>query len=129
MANQLDKIILFPRFTTFAGDRDWRTLPFNATAYQSGDVMAWIGDILGPTVAPVVTATFEESTDQVWWTPCGGTASATLTEGQETRLQPTFTKPWVRFTVNVQPGLDGAPFFSAYVVGTLERRKGARPPP
>lgn len=129
MANLRDRIILFPRYTTFAGDRDWTTLPINVTSYESGDVRIWIGDVTGVTTAGPINAVFEESTDQVTWTTCGGTGSAALTEGQETALAPQLAKPWMRLRIDVEPAVGGDPVVSCYAVGYLERRKGARPPP
>jgi len=129
VANLRDRIILFPRYTTFAGDRDWTTLPINVTAYEAGDVRVWIGDVAGVTTAGPISAVFEESTDQVKWTTCGGTGSAALAEGQETALAPLFTKPWMRLRINVQPAIGGDLVVSCYAVGYLERRKGASPPP
>ncbi len=128
MANLRDRIILFPRYTTFAGDRDWTTLPINVTAYEAGDVMIWIGDVVGVTTPGPVAAVFEESTDQVRWTTCGGTGSATLAQGLETPLLPALAKPWMRLRINVQPGSGGDPIVSCYAVGYLKRRKGASPP-
>jgi hypothetical protein len=122
-----DRIILFPRYTTFAGEDDFTTLPMNVTAYESGDVMAWIGDVVGPTIPGIVTAVFEESTDLVRWTTCAGTASSALTSGQETQLLPALEKPWMRLRINVGPGTGGEPVVSCYAVGYLERRKGAGP--
>lgn len=128
MANLRDRIILFPRYTTFAGDRDWTTLPINVTGYESGDVMIWIGDVVGVTTAGPVSAAFEESTDQVRWTTCGGTGSGTLAEGQETGFAPLLAKPWMRLRINVGAAIGGDPVVSCYAVGYLERRKGASPP-
>jgi hypothetical protein len=128
VANLRDRIILFPRYTTFAGDQDWTTLPINVTAYESGDVRIWIGDIVGVTTPGPVAARFEESTDQVRWTTCGGTGSSSLAEGQETALAPLFTKAWMRLLISVQAGAGGKPSVSCYAVGYLERRKGASPP-
>ncbi len=128
MANLRDRVILFPRYTTFAGDRDFTTLPINVTGYESGDVMIWIGDVVGVTTPGPVSAAFEESTDQVRWTTCGGSGSGTLTEGQETRLVPTLAKPWMRLRLTVGAAIGGDPIVSCYAVGYLERRKGASPP-
>jgi hypothetical protein len=129
VANLRDRIILFPRYTTLAGARDFMTLPINVTAYERGDVVIWIGDIVGPTTPGPVGAAFEESTDQVHWATCGGTGSGTLTAGSETTLGPQFTKPWMRFLMSVAAGAGGDPVLSCYAVGWLERRKGASPPP
>ena len=129
MANLRDRIILFPRYTTFAGDRDWTTLPINVTSYEGGDLRIWIGDVAGVTMAGPITAAIEESTDQATWSTCGGTGSAALAEGVEVALAPTFTKPWMRLRINIQPAIGGDPVVSCYAVGYLERRKGASPPP
>lgn len=128
MANLRDRIIFFPRYTTFAGDRDWTTLSINVTSYESGDVMVWIGDVIGAPPPVTVTAFFEESVDQVAWSTCSG-GTGTLTEGQETQFLPTLVKPWMRLRIRVGPGVGGDPTVSCYAVGYLERRKGARPPP
>jgi hypothetical protein len=128
VGNLRDRIILFPRYTTFAGEADFTTLPINVTAYEAGDVMVWIGDVVGPTVPGIVTAIFEESTDQVRWSTCGGAASGALTSGQETQLEPELAKPWMRLRVEIGPGTGGDPVVSCYAVGYLERRKGASPP-
>ena len=129
MANLRDRIILFPRYTTFAGDRDWTTLAINVTGYERGDVTIWIGDIVGPTTPGLVSAVFQESTDQVHWATCGGTGSGTLTAGTETTLKPEFTKAWMQFKIVIDAGVGGDPVVSCYAVGYLERRKGAGPPP
>lgn len=127
MGNVRDRIILFPRYTTLAGAGDFRTLPINISGYESGDVMIWIGTIVGPTSGGGVTGTFEESTDQVHWTECDGTSPA-LVSGQEVQFLPNFTKPWMRLTMSVALGVGNDPVVSSYAVGYLQRRKGARPP-
>ena len=127
MANQRDRIILFPRYTTFAGAMDFATVPINVTSYEAGDVVVWIGDVVGPIPPGPVVPFFEESTDQVRWTVCDGASPVPLASGQETQFLPELRKPWMRLRISVGSGAGADPVVSCYAVGYLERRKGASP--
>ena len=124
MANVRDRAIFFPRYTTFAGDDTFTTLPVNVTAYEAGDVTVKIGTIVGPTAGGSVSAVFEESTDQETWTTCAGSASAVLGSGDEARLTPGLAKAWLRLKVVVTKGTAGdLPVVTGYATGFLERRR------
>jgi hypothetical protein len=128
VASRRDRIILFPRYTTLAGTGDFTTVPIDVTSYESGDVAAWMGEVVGPTTPGVVAAFFEESTDQEGWTTCGGTGTLALVSGQEAELAPVLRKPWMRFRINVASGVGGSPpVLTVYAVGYLQGRKGAGP--
>lgn len=124
MANIRDRIILIPRYTTYAGASSFTTEPLNVSAYESGDVLFWLGKIVGPAPGNSgVTVRFEESSDQMSWTLCGGTSTATLTPSSEWQFTPTFTKAWFRLKITLNTADANEPVATCYATGYLERRR------
>jgi len=124
MAGKRDRAILMPRYTTLAGDGDYTSIPIDVSAYEGGELVAWRGKLVGPDAGTgSVSVTFQESSDQVTWSICAGTASGTLSENTETQFVPAFKMAWMRVKVTLTAGTGDLPIVSCYVVGYLTRRR------
>ena len=120
MSSVTDRIILFPRFTTLFGEETFDTQGMNVAAYESGDIAVWLGPVLPP---GVVTATFQESTDQSVWTTCSGTSVTILTPQSEQLFSPSFSKAWMRLRVVLSTSRGDSPTATLWAVGTLDKRR------
>jgi hypothetical protein len=120
MAGELVPLVMAPRFSTYsssAGDA-FTTIAMDVTEYEKAIVNFWMNLNMG--TSPVVTVTFQESTDQVNWTTCGGSASGTPAGGVETQYIPTISKRWFRLHLSVT-GTNVV--FTCWAVGFLEERQ------
>ena len=120
MANKRDRVILYPRYTTFAGTETFTTQAMNVTAYLSGEITVW----LGPTSGTVtITAHFQESSDGVAWSTCSGDANDTLTPTEERLFLPVFLKPWMRLKLVQSDTASGQPVSTLWAYGDLIKRR------
>jgi hypothetical protein len=109
-------LVLLPRYTGLAGETTFRTVPLDVNDYVNAVVNIWRGKAIGGTP----TWTFEESTDQITWTPCGGTTEDySLAEDTEVQVVAHLQKRWFRLVVELA-GTD--PAVTCWAVGALERR-------
>jgi len=120
MPSVRDRVILLPRFTTLAGVENFDTQPMNVAAYESGEIAVWMGPLLG---TGTVTAEFQESTDGVVWSQCGGSASSLVTPQTEILLTPEFSKAWMRLRMILNIGTGDSPIATVYAVGNLDKRR------
>jgi hypothetical protein len=120
MPGELVPLVLLPRYTTFAGDGTFVTIAMDVTEYSTAIVNCWRGKLLG-TAGPSIALTFEESSDQVNWTTCGGTNVSAYDPGENTEGQAsaTLNKRWFRVKVVIGGTL---PAVTCWAVGFLEQR-------
>lgn len=113
MVESTVKVLLIPRYGSFAGDGPFYTVPLNVREFESADLTAWAS------VSVVVTV--EQSTDMEHWTAISGGGIVTGS-GVEATLTKAFTLEWMRLRVNVS----GLPrLTSVWVVGNFVRRRSA----
>ena len=114
MEADVDKLILLPRFTTFAGATTFETPPLNVRQYGIAYVDLTIAGALGSPAADA-TVVVQESPDLGYWREV-----ATLVEGDAT--QAVFSFEWMRLTITVS-GTD--PALVLWCVGNFIRRRPA----
>jgi len=125
MAGELTPLVLLPRYTTYVGastgtvGKEYVTIAMDVTEFQTAIVNSWRGKMLG--TSPTFGLTFQESSDQVNWTPCAGTNVSAYDPGEELEGQSTatLTKQWFRVKV-VLGGT--SPAGTCWAAGFLERR-------
>ena len=101
-------VVLLGRYTTFAGNGTFYTLPINVVAFGSFEIFAWRGEMeLGDSF----TLTIEESLDQKNWT---SVIAADPGAQQEARLAADITQPWLRARVDKDTGA-----ITCYAYGNL----------
>lgn len=110
----VDKLILLPRFTTFAGATTFETPPMNVRAYGFALIDLALAGALGSPLAGLSVAV-EESPDLGIWQLVG-----TLAPGSATQVA--FAFEWMRLKVTVT-GTD--PVVSCWSVGNFVRRQVA----
>ena len=122
MAGELTPLVLLPRYTTYAGASDFVTIAMDVSDYQKAIINLWRGILLGG--SPTITFSCEESTDQVFWTPCAGTNVTAFDPGQADEKQATATlaKRWFRLKVALT-GSSPGPAATCWAVGFLEQRE------
>ncbi|HLE97906.1 MAG TPA: hypothetical protein VI997_11090 [Candidatus Thermoplasmatota archaeon] len=108
-------LVLLPRFTGLAGATAFATVALDVNDYVNAVVNLWRGKAIG-----MFQATFQESTDQIEWTTCGGT-TAGFDPGEDTEAQVVahLQKRWFRIVVSLAGTNPGV---SCWAVGGLERR-------
>jgi hypothetical protein len=111
-------VVLVPRFTTFAGQRDFATVGLDVSAFSGGTVAVWRGAIVGGVGFGV---NFEESPNQDTWTVCNGTVSS-MDPGIATEVSYTFElrTRYLRLVVSLT-GADAV--VTAYAAGYLIPRQ------
>ena len=113
----VDDLVVFGRYTTFAGETEYYSLPINVVDYDSFELTGWRGAM--PHVDDELEVTVEESLDNVNW-------SARWTQ-KITQTEQTWTDdvdyPWMRFMVQGTVGGSTPTIATGYVVGRLMRRR------
>ncbi len=99
MAGTYVPLVLIPRYTTFAGAATYTTVGMDVSDYEKAVVSYWRSAGVNLLTTPVVL--FEESTDQVSWSPCTGGPYLDPGAGIETQYQPVLTKRWFRISVQL----------------------------
>ncbi|NUN52306.1 MAG: hypothetical protein HUU06_05905 [Planctomycetaceae bacterium] len=125
MPGELTPLVMLPRYTTFAGLPStgsgpyyFSTIAMDVTEYSSAILNVWRGKLIGTAVAPKFT--FQESSDQVVWTTCGGTtADFDPGENAETQYTATLTKRWFRIILELGNANN---VLTCWAVGFLEQR-------
>jgi hypothetical protein len=116
-SGELVPVVLFPRYSTFAGVNTFTTVAMDVTQYQSAILNVWRGVLLGTT--PTYDISFQESTDQDNWTTCANGSGGDPGQDTEAQYTPTLTKRWFR----VQLLLGGTdPVITTWALGFLELR-------
>lgn len=110
----VDKLILLPRFTTFAGATTFETPPMNVRGYGQALIDLMLVGALGSPAAALAVEV-QESPDLGIWRDIG-----TLVSGSTTNV--VFSFEWVRLKVTVS-GAD--PAVTCWSVGNFIRRQAA----
>ena len=98
MAGTLVPLVLFPRYSTLSGPTTFQTVAMDVTEFEKAIVDLWRS--AGASLATLVP-NFEESTDQVTWTNCGGGPFADPGANNQLQFQPLLTKRWFRITITL----------------------------
>jgi hypothetical protein len=117
MAGTFVPLVLVPRYTTYAGDTSFSTVAMDVSEYSKATLSFWRS--VGANLTSVA-ATYEESTDQVTWTTCGGGPFNTPSANTEEQHQPTLTKRWFRIVLTLT-GTDAV--VTCWCIGFLEMRE------
>lgn len=118
MAERTEKLILIPRYSTFAGAGDYWMKPIPARRYATAIVAAWRSAGVGASV--LASVAIEQSTDLQNWYSCGSSLSPSA--GSETDGSFDFTADWFRVKVTIG-GTD--PLVTLWSVGDFVVREGA----
>lgn len=108
----VDKLILLPRFTTFAGATTFETPPMNVRGYGEALIDLQLAGAIGAPAAALVVEV-QESPDLGIWRDIG-----TLVSGTTTSV--TFAFEWIRLKITVS-GAD--PAVTCWCVGNFIRRQ------
>lgn len=110
-------VVMVGRYTTFAGDTEFTTIPINVVDYDQIELYVWRGPM-------IATGSFsfqlEASLDQQTWT-----AYAPIDPGANTEQTYTVASlkfPWLRARISVGDSGSDFPTVTCYVVGQLIRR-------
>lgn len=115
MPGALVPLVLLPRFTGFVNGT-FKTVPLDVNDYAN----AIVNIARGPLGAgSSFYAVFEESTDQISWTICGGTTGGFDPADGEAQVVAHLQKRWFRIRVGVSGSGYGV---TCWAVGGLERR-------
>lgn len=115
MAEAVDKILLIPRFTCFAGAGPFTTPPIYVRPYDLASIVLWTGPGQGATPG-TATVVVQESADLTLWSGIGGslTGAGEVADTYGLRLD------WMRLEVT----LTGSPACSTlWAVGNFVRRQ------
>jgi hypothetical protein len=121
MAGRLFPLVLLPRLTTLAGAGTFRTIGVDVSAFEGAIVHVWRGGLRG--TGPTMSLGFEESEDQASWFDCAGGAPFTPSADQETMVELTLKRRYLRAVVTLA-GTDVA--VSLFAVGHLISRSMRR---
>jgi hypothetical protein len=110
---EIHKIVVVPRFTTFAGERTFLTLPVPIRQFASAEVGAWRGAGIGS--SPVLSMQFQISDDLDVWKDLTGA----FDPNGETHMGLSLEAAWLRLAVTLT-GTDAA--FTCWVVGDFATR-------
>ncbi len=113
MNTEIRRIVLLPRFTTFAGARTFYTEPLNVREFAYANVAVWRGTGIG--TSPTFLMQMQESPDVKIWTSNGVSYSG----GGETNQSHSFGLDWIRLAVTLA-GTD--PAFSCWSAGDFALR-------
>jgi hypothetical protein len=115
MQTTVEKVILIPRFTSYAGANTFLQAPMNIREYESAVFLYQLVATIG-TIGPSITVKVQESPDLSIWYDAG---PALVSGDPETR---TFRFEWIRLHIEMS-GTD--PGFTCWCVGDFVRRRGA----
>jgi len=118
MAGMYVPLVLLPRYTTLAGATVYTTVGMDVSEYEKAVLSYWRSGGIGLTAAPVVD--FEESTDQLNWTPCTGGPYTDPGANLEAQFQPELTKRWFRIKVTLLTAQSGV---TLWCIGFLMQRE------
>jgi hypothetical protein len=120
MEHSVDKVLLVPRFTCFAGAGPWHTAPMSTREYSLADLTVWVGPGVG-TPSSSAKVVVQVSTDlEEWfglpvWLANYPTGPAELTWSYELSLE------WLRLEVTGSGG--SKPVVTLWSVGDFVRRE------
>lgn len=117
--SQVQRIVLFARFSAFASQATFHTQPINVRAFARTDLTAWRSGGLGTITACAVF--LEESADLLTWTTVPSSTIALGTAGVEVGASCDLELPWVRCAFKLE-GHTGGPAVSGWAVGNFTLR-------
>lgn len=110
-------VVLIPRYTTFAGDTTFHTLPIDVVEYDGAELTAWRGGMPSGCTCEV---SVEGSVDGEEWTEI---QSAILTDNVEHPIDIDLDRPLLRAVVSLAGTVSDLAVTTMYLVGTLIRRR------
>jgi hypothetical protein len=129
MAGKLVPLVVWPRFTAFAGRHVYTTLPVDVSEFSRAILTCWRGP-MGPDSDPASVSigfTCQESIDQVNWSICAGTNASNYDPGEDAEgvVLATLTKRWfrVRASFTASATVQDEIRMTCWSVGHLERRE------
>lgn len=117
MAGQNVPIVLIPRYTTYVGTGDFRTIPIPVSAYEALVLNFINGNMIG---SGTVILSCQETNDLQTWTACTGDTPAVPSPFQEIQWRFNVSKAWLRFTVSLNGNNIG---FTCAAQGFFEKRE------
>ena len=118
MEQNVQKVVLVPRYTTFAGARTFLTAAINVRKFASAELMVWRGLESGNLTA--FSVLLQESSDLEHWANVGaGIAPSANTEATESR---DLDLDWARLAISLTTPGPVSPAVTAWVVGNFVRR-------
>lgn len=120
MSGRQYPIVLFPRFTTFAGAGTYTSLPIDVSAFESIRLYVWRGVLVG--TVPTFAIGLEGSSDRDVWAPIGGNPGdpGPFVEAQFLRL---LRYQFIRAKVITTSASAGDVAATCYAYGFLEKRQ------
>ena len=103
MAGRLVPLVMYPRYSSFAGKHPFTTVPLDVTGYSRAVLTCWRGPHnISPGTGGVLFVC-EESTDQQVWVTCAGT-NVSFDPGENTEgvASAELRRKWFRLKFNVQ---------------------------
>jgi len=114
MPDDVQKVVLLPRFTAFSGARTHLGTPMGVRAFGTATIMLWTG--VGTGTSPVFELQLQHSHDLTLWEVLD---TLTPTPGTELVVGVGFSREWLRLAVTLT-GTD--PAFTCWCVGNFVRR-------
>jgi hypothetical protein len=111
-------VVLVPRFTTYLGAGEYRTMPVPVAAYDRLILNFLCGPLIG--AGSTGGCVCEESNDAQLWTGCSGSTPVLPASFVEVQWTFDLTKAWMRFAVNLT---GTAPGITCYAQGFFELRE------
>lgn len=108
-----ERVVLIPRYSSYAGAGTFLTPPMNVRDFESANFIYTLSGALG-VIGPTVTVEVEESPDLSLWYPIG---AALFSGDVESR---SFQFEWMRLKITLS-GAD--PAFTCWCVGDFIRRR------
>jgi hypothetical protein len=125
MAGTLVPVVMFPRYSSFAGRNLYTTIPIDVTDYSRAILTCWRGPLKEPVDAGMSFGC-EESSDQETWVGCAGTnTSFDPGDGTEGVADATLKRRWFRLVLNLSSDAPHQNLLdvTCWAVGHLERRE------
>jgi len=113
----VDDLVIFGRFTTFAGETEYYSLPIHVLDYEKIEITAWRGKM--PDAADDLEITLQDSLDNTNWS----TKWTLEIEETEQSWTDTIRYPWLRVMVQGVVGGSLPIVATGYVVGRLFLRR------
>lgn len=119
-------LVMIPRFTSYVGDGDYRSVLLDVSEYAAFVLSVWRGPLVkGVGTGAGLSLTFEDSDDAEVWTTVSGT-SAIVTADASSVVSAELTKRWLRVRLELtEDSTDHAVALTCWAMGHLVRREQA----
>ena len=84
MAGRLVPLVMYPRYSSFAGRSDYTTVPLDVSGFSKAVLTCWRGPHNLTPASGGVVFFCQESSDQVVWVTCSGTNVDAFDPGEDT---------------------------------------------